>query len=106
MSDIYDEATADSTFLSDRNSRLWNFFSTDGDESSIDHLLTTYGMVPQAVIDDIGVHRSNGGRGGGSINHVDTTVFNSASDPSISVDLWNEVAGCAPRKTVQHSIHQ
>ena len=41
MSDIYDEATADSTFLSDRNSRLWDFLSTDGDESSIDHLLTT-----------------------------------------------------------------
>ena len=49
MSDTYDKTTVNSTFLSDRNSRLWNFLSTDGDESSIDHLLTTYGMVPQAA---------------------------------------------------------
>ena len=61
MSDIYDEATANSTFLSDRNSRLWDLLSIDGDESSIDHLLTTYGIVPQAVDGGTSVHRSNGG---------------------------------------------
>ena len=72
---------------------MWGFLSTDGDESSIDHLLTTYGMVPQAVDGGTSVHRLNGGRDGGSIIHVDPTLFNSATDSSIGLDLLNERRG-------------
>ena len=50
-------------------------------------------MVPQAVDGGTSVHRSNGGRDGGSIIHVDPTLFNSATDPSIGLDLLNERSG-------------